>query len=374
MKRYVSFVPAGMILGVLVLLTAGCDVPEQYDISVDKTELHFTAAASEMSCILEVTGDVDWFIEKDEDWVTVDPEEGSTSRTITVSVDRTGLDQGTYKAVLQVVTNRNIAVPVITVTMSVGDPSDATPTPSPTATPSPTPAGDTYSINMISLTGGTFEMGCSPEDNACYADETPRHTVAVSAFKMSTHEITQAQWRAVMGSNPSYFSGCGNFCPVENVSWNDVQEFIERLNFLTGKQYRLPTEAEWEYAARAGNTTPYYCGDDESCLDGIAWDGSNADAQPHPVGQKVPNSWGLYDMSGNVWEWCQDWYAEGFYEESPEADPPGPDTGLFRVLRGGSWGGSSRHCRSSNRQFYYPSLSNSTFGFRLCHDVQTVTE
>jgi len=185
------------------------------------------------------------------------------------------------------------------------------------------------------------------------------------SFKMSVYEITQGQWKAVMGNNPSYFSSCGDDCPLEDVSWNDVQDFIDNLNQQTGKNYRLPTEAEWEYAARAGTTTKYYCGDNRSCLRDIAWYRDNSDNQTHPVGQKAPNAWGLYDMSGNVWEWVQDWYDSDYYSSSPETDPQGPDSGAGRVFRGGGWL-NYEGCRSSYRYGTRPSNGRNNLGFRLC--------
>jgi formylglycine-generating enzyme required for sulfatase activity len=221
---------------------------------------------------------------------------------------------------------------------------------------------------LVSIPSGTFDMGCSPGDTYCSSGsggELPQHTVTISnGFKMSAYEITQGQWQAVMGSNPSYFSSCGSDCPVDQVSWNTIQTFITTLNSLTGRNYRLSTEAEWEYAARAGTTTKYYCGDDESCLGSIAWYDSNAGGMTHPAGEKTPNSFGLYDMTGNVVEWVNDWY--GNYSSGSFIDPQGPPTGAHRVLRGGAWGSAGIYCRSSSRGYHAPSASNNHLGFRLC--------
>jgi formylglycine-generating enzyme required for sulfatase activity len=178
-------------------------------------------------------------------------------------------------------------------------------------------------------------MGCSPGDRECGDDEKPAHRVRITrSFELGKYEITQAQWDVVMGANPSEFKGPDR--PVEQVSWNDIQDFLRRLNGRNdGYRYRLPTEAEWEYAARAGTTGPYY-GD----LDAIAWYGRNSGNQTHSVGGKQPNPWGLYDMIGNVWEWCQDWYTNDWYQKSaksPAVDPRGPANGEYRVMRGGSW-------------------------------------
>ena len=209
-------------------------------------------------------------------------------------------------------------------------------------------------------------MGCSPGDRGCRSDESPRHTVTISAFKMSAYEITQGQYEEVRGGNPSSFKECGSNCPVENVNWDYVQNFIEELNSLTGKNYRLPTEAEWEYAARAGTTTKWYCGDDPSCVDDIAWWFGNAELKTHPVGQKQANAMGLYDMIGNVKEWCSDWYDSDYYDISPSTDPQGPASTSVRVDRGGGSNSVARSCRSTHRRYGYPSYGTSSLGFRLC--------
>ena len=219
--------------------------------------------------------------------------------------------------------------------------------------------------NMVTITGGSFEMGCSDGDSECSDEETPQHTVTLSSFKISAYEITQGQWMAVMGDNPSEIKTCGTDCPVDAVSWDDVQDFIDALNSKTGLSYRLPTEAEWEYAARAGTSTKYYCGNDESCLDTIAWYQGSADAQPHPVGLKAPNAWGLYDTSGNVWEFVSDWYDEDYYADSPAADPPGPSSGPGRIRRGGGWYYNAYSCRVSKRSYSYQENPGAGEGFRL---------
>ena len=191
------------------------------------------------------------------------------------------------------------------------------------------------------------------------------HQVKISkTFYMGRHEVTQGQWKAVMGNNPSYFKECGPECPVENVSWDDVQKFLDKLNRKGGDyEYCLPTEAQWEYACRAGSTTRYYTGDSESDLARAGWYDGNSGDKTHPVGQKEPNAFGLYDMHGNVWEWCRDWY--GDYPPGPVTDPTGPDSGSSRVLRGGCWISYARGCRSAYRDDRYPSYRNSDYGFRL---------
>ncbi|HMV43018.1 MAG TPA: SUMF1/EgtB/PvdO family nonheme iron enzyme [Leptospiraceae bacterium] len=222
----------------------------------------------------------------------------------------------------------------------------------------------TNSIGMefVLIPAGEFMMGCSEEENKCFDSEKPAHKVRITKpFYMGKFEVTQGQWKAVMGTNPSNYKDCGDNCPVEQVSWNDVQEFIKKLNSKEGKKYRLPTEAEWEYVARAGTTTKYYSND----LDSIAWYDKNSGRKTHPVGQKKPNAFGLYDMSGNVSEWCEDWYHGGYYGESPSNDPAGPSSSSNRVLRGGSWYYSVDLMRSSYRIKYSPDLRSYGIGFRL---------
>ncbi|GHU48587.1 hypothetical protein AGMMS50289_25360 [Betaproteobacteria bacterium] len=186
-----------------------------------------------------------------------------------------------------------------------------------------------------------------------------------SRCPLGKYEVTQGEWEAVMGSNPSKFNGRSN--PVEQVSWDDVQTFIQRLNAKEGtRKYRLPTEAEWEYAARAGTKSTYSFGDDAGQLGAYAWYHDNSGNQTHPVGQKKPNPWGLYDMHGNVLEWVNDWYDESYYSRSASNDPAGPSSGRLRVLRGGSWLGSAGFLRSAYRiNHFTPDNRYGIIGFRL---------
>ena len=223
---------------------------------------------------------------------------------------------------------------------------------------------------FVQIPAGEFTMG-SAEGNA---DEQPQHQVKISKpFEMSKLEVTQAQWDAVMltphampstrarveGINPSNFKG--PTLPVENVTWTSVQEFIKLLNNRDPKHlYRLPTEAEWEYAARGKDIE-----DLPANLDSVAWYESNADGKTHPAGEKKPNSWGLYDMHGNVREWVQDWYAPDSYGAGPVTDPQGPATGSYRVYRGGSWHSAPKYCRTTFRGFDFPSNDDYSVGFRL---------
>ena len=216
---------------------------------------------------------------------------------------------------------------------------------------------NSLSMKFVYIPPGTFMMG-----------EGPQHQVTISkAYYMQTTEMTQAQWRAVMGKNNSFYGGCDN-CPEEQVSWEDVQEFIRKLNQLDpGQGYRLPTEAEWEYACRAGSTGAYCFGDDEGRLGEYGWyEGNETQNETHPVGQKKPNAWGLYDMHGNVWEWCQDWH--GPYPASAVTDPRGPSSGSDRVFRGGGFESGARVIYSTMRGGDVPAKRDMCLGFRLVKD------
>ena len=222
------------------------------------------------------------------------------------------------------------------------------------------------SFKMVGVEGGTFTMGATAEQGSdAYDDEKPAHEVTLSSFSIGETEVTQALWQAVMGSNPSYFTGDLNR-PVEEVSWGDCQTFITKLNEMTGKTFRLPNEAEWEYAARGGNLSQGYKYAGSNTSGDVAWYTSNSGSTTHPVGTKAPNELGLYDMSGNVWEWCQDRYSSGYYSNSPSTNPTGPTIGSLRVDRGGGW--SSRFasdCRVSERGGDFPSLTGRNRGLRL---------
>ena len=218
-------------------------------------------------------------------------------------------------------------------------------------------------FEMVHVEGGTFRMGATEEQGEdAYDDESPVHRVTLSSYLIGKHEVTQALWEEVMGSNPSYNKQGGDY-PVENVSWFDCQEFIGKLNARTGMRFRLPTEAEWEYAARGGNRSKgyKYAGSDD--LDEVGWYGDNSEEYTHPVGLKKPNELELYDMSGNVWEWCQDWY--GAYSSEAQADPAGPQSGCYRVLRGGSSWNDAGSCRVSGRGYDGPGNGDGDYGLRL---------
>ncbi len=218
--------------------------------------------------------------------------------------------------------------------------------------------------NMVYIQGGTFQMGCTDEQTNCDSDEQPVHSVTLSNYKIGKYEVTQEQWKAVMGNNPSYFKNCDK-CPVEQVSWNDVQGFIQKLNTMTGKRFRLPTEAEWEFTARGGNKSKGYRYAGSNDIDKVAWYYKNSDGKTHPVGEKTANELGLYDMSGNVYEWCQDRYDKDYYSISPKNNPKGSNSASSRVLRGGSWYLDTGYCRSSDRVRDPPDSRYSLNGFRV---------
>jgi formylglycine-generating enzyme required for sulfatase activity len=219
-------------------------------------------------------------------------------------------------------------------------------------------------MKLVYIQPGEFQMGSNGSDRD---DEKPIHTVTISkGFYMGIYEVTQEQYQKVMGINPSKFKGEDNL-PVETVSWDDVVEFCKKLSQTEGKTYRLPTEAEWEYACRAGTTTKFSFGDDESQLDDYAWYTQNSGGKTHPVGEKNPNAWGLYDMLGNVWEWCQDRNAKDWYSKGPVENPLNESYGdkNCRVIRGGSWGYGSNECRVSLRGYGTPGIRGDDLGFRV---------
>ena len=221
---------------------------------------------------------------------------------------------------------------------------------------------DGISIEMVKVEAGTFMMGATPEMEKPNSDEKPLHQVTlINDYYMGKYEVTQALWEAVMGSNPSKYKG--DNLPVEKVSWNDCQEFISKLNSLTGRKFRLPTEAEWEYAARGGKRSRGYQYSGNSNISDVAWYDGNSGSKPHPVGTKQANELGIYDMSGNVYEWCSDWY--GSYSSSSQTNPTGADSGSNRVYRGGSWYDYAWSCRLSNRYFNTPDFRIDDLGLRL---------
>ena len=220
------------------------------------------------------------------------------------------------------------------------------------------------SFTMIPVEGGTFTMGATGEQGIeAFDDEKPAHRVTLSGYYIGQTEVTQELWHSVMGDNPSWFKGAK--LPVEHVSWEDCQKFITKLNSMTGQRFRLPTEAEWEFAARGGNSSRGYKYAGSNTLDNVAWYCDNSGSETHNVGTKSPNELGIYDMSGNVCEWCSDWYGENYYAQSPSSNPQGPSSGSDRVYRGGSWGCIARDCRVASRYYDTPGFRFFNLGLRL---------
>jgi len=227
------------------------------------------------------------------------------------------------------------------------------------------------SFKMVAVQGGTFTMGATAEQGSeAESDENPAHQVTLSSYCIGQTEVTQELWLAVMGSNPSYFQASTNSDygtnlqrPVEQVSWIECPAFISKLNQMTGKNFRLPTEAEWEYAARGGNRSQGYKYAGSNNVDDVAWHTGNSSSTTHTVATKAPNELGIYDMSGNVYEWCQDRY--GSYSSSAQTNPTGPATGSYRVARGGCLNNLARHCRVSSRRSGAQNVQHTNHGLRL---------
>jgi formylglycine-generating enzyme required for sulfatase activity len=231
-----------------------------------------------------------------------------------------------------------------------------------------------FESSFVLIAPGTFLMGSPEYETGRSSDEIMHEVTVTKGLYLQKTQLTQGQWKALMGNNPASFSDGGDDCPIENISWNECQEFIRRLNAGKDGIYRLPTEAEWEYACRAGSLTPFcngeiselYCAHDP-LLSNVGWYCGNSGRKSRPVAQKGPNVWGLYDMHGNVSEWCQDWYGE--YGSDLRTDPSGPKSGSGKIIRGGSWFSNAKNCRSASR-FYWPPNSRSEFiGFRLVKEI-----
>jgi formylglycine-generating enzyme required for sulfatase activity len=213
-------------------------------------------------------------------------------------------------------------------------------------------------FSMVAVEGGSFKMG-----GGRYDFEKPVHEVKLTSFSICQTEVTQELWEAVMGSNPSNYKGLK--FPVENVSWDDCQTFITKLNQLTGQHFRLPTEAEWEYAARGGNQSNGYAYSGSNSFREVGWCADNSRGRTHVVATKAPNELGLYDMSGNVWEWCQDWVDGSYYASSPINNPTGPSSGTTHIVRGGAWNDQQMDCRVEHRIGRKPTSISELTGFRL---------
>ena len=241
------------------------------------------------------------------------------------------------------------------------------------------PSNQTFTVkgvnfDMIAVEGGTFTMGATEEQGSDVdRDESPTHQVTLSSYMIGKTEVTQELWEAVMGKSLSQIAselgnstrGVGSNYPMYYVSWEDCQEFITKLNALTGKTFRLPTEAEWEFAARGGTKSQGFTYSGSNTVDDVAWYFDTSSSTTHPVATKAPNELGIYDMSGSVYEWCNDWYSRSYYTSESQTNPTGPDSGSNRVWRGGSWAGDARACRVSNRSSKDPTYRGNYLGLRL---------
>ncbi len=228
--------------------------------------------------------------------------------------------------------------------------------------------GGGVTMEFVLVPAGDFIMGS--DENTGDGDESPQHKVTFTRpFYLGKFEVTQEQWSALMGGNPSEFHGPHR--PVDNVSWNDCQAFLARLSAKTGRRFALPTEAQWEYACRAGTATPWSFGERETDAADYGWLAANSGGATHPVGEKKPNAWGLHDMHGNVWEWCADWYEKHAYAASDVTDPTGPAASTSRILRGGAWGEHPNNARSAVRNCIGPDTHHNGTGFRCVMLVET---
>jgi formylglycine-generating enzyme required for sulfatase activity/serine/threonine protein kinase len=256
--------------------------------------------------------------------------------------------------------------------LNVTTPTAVSPLPAVSVEP-PKQITNSIGMKLVLIPAGEFMMGSSDDVKEAGIDEKPRHRVRITRpFYLGATEVTQSQYRAVTGQSPSHFTGSDDL-PVENISWKDAITFCDKLSEqekgqLGSARYRLPTEAEWEYACRGGSTTRYGFGDDAARLGEFAWYEGNSGGKTHRVGETRPNAWNLYDMHGNVWEWCQDWYDKDYYGQSPDADPPGPLQATFRLCRGGCWDFYPQGCRAAYRLRRFQSLHGSYLGFRLARD------
>lgn len=320
-------------------------------VSLSVSDMEFAAGSG--SKIFSIKSNTTWAVSGNENWCSVSPTSGSGDGSVTVSVDEnTSTSSRTATITVESATiKRTLAVTQ----------NGVTPTPTPASQDrSFTVGGVTF--KMIAVEGGTFMMGATSEQGSdAFDNEKPVHQVTLSSYYIGETEVTQELWQAVMGSNPSYFSGSQK--PVDGVSWDDCQTFINRLNNLTGQSFRLPTEAEWEFAARGGNKSRGYKYAGSNIIDNVAWYYENSYYQNHEVATNAANELGLYDMSGNVWEWCQDRY--GSYSSSSQTNPIGPSSGSDRVTRGGCSDCEASTCRVSRRSGSSPDYGHGYDGLRL---------
>ena len=339
-------------------------------LSLSTSSLGFSSTGSGQS--FNVLSNTSWTVSSNKSWCTVQKTSGSGDGSVTIWVSENTSTSARTATV-------TVAASTISRSLSVTQSgAEVTPTPTPIPTPIPSTGSRTFSVGdvtfkMIAVEGGTFTMGATSEQGSDADDrEKPTHSVTLSSYSIGETEVTQALWQTVMGQKPANDGyqwdstfGLGGGYPAYYVSWNDCQNFIRRLNALTGENFRLPTEAEWEFAARGGNKSRGYKYAGSNNIDIVAWydDNSGSLCQTHIVGTKSPNELGLYDMSGNVREWCQDWY--GYYSSSSQTNPTGPGSGYYRVNRGGNWCIDAWFCRVSCRSYNDPTHRYDVIGLRL---------
>ena len=345
---------------------------QSLDLGSDAALGEFRVSNGGIASVSPGDGRLRWQVVEEAGWLTVtasgmsgSTDDGALSGegnvALVAQVNREGLQGGIYSTELRIRSNGGDAIVPVRMTVEIEE-------------PPPPPSGETLvaelpggaQMEFVWVERGGFWMGSPVDEPGHSINEGPRHWVNIGeGFYIGRYEVTQAQWTGAMASNPSRFGG--NERPVDSVSWADAQAFVHQLNVAAGDSlYRLPTEAEWEYAARAGTDTPWSFGNDEEVLGEYAWyEGNDDTGETRDVGLKQPNPWGLYDVHGNVWEWVQDWYGEQYYGESPEADPPGPATGSARVMRGGAFNHGVSFLRSADRLRFDPTVRSSNVGIRL---------
>ncbi len=330
-------------------------------LSISPNTLSFDASGGSKS--VSVTSNTSWTVTSSETWCTVSSSSGSGNGTVSISVTaNTSTSSRTAKLTF---TSGDIRREVSVTQKGTSGTVSGDDAVSYTVTGN----GKTVTFKMIRVEAGTFQMGSDASD--AYSDEQPVHTVTLTKdYYMGETEVTQALWYAVMGQKPtsggsqwSSAYGLGDSYPAYYISWEDCQEFITKLNTLTGQTFRMPTEAEWEFAAKGGNSSMGYTYSGSNTIGDVAWYTDNSGSTTHTVKTKQANELGIYDMSGNVWEWCSDWY--GSYSSSAQTNPTGPTSGSYRVNRGGCWIYGARFCRSSCRNYGTPGYSGGNLGLRL---------